>query len=61
MNRPQQRRKLWLPLLTQASHAAEMAATGAEFVVLPHAFAVHLPHAPSIDIVRFRKSRNYRE
>ena len=39
----------------------EMAATGAEFVVLPQAFAVHMPHAPSGDIVRYRSSKKYRE
>ena len=45
----------------QVSHAMELAATGAELVVLPQAFVVHLPHAPSHDIVRFRSSRMYRE
>ena len=47
--------------IEQVSHAMELAATGAEFVVLPQAFAVHMPHAPSGDIVRFRGSKRYRE
>ena len=45
----------------QVSHAMELAAMGAEFIVLPQAFAVHMPHAPSGDIVHFRSSKRYRE
>ena len=47
--------------IEQVSHAMELAATGAELVVLPQAFMVHMPHAPSHDIVRFRSSKRYRE
>lgn len=31
-----------------------------EFLVLPDAFAIHLPHAPSLDISRFRSNPTYR-
>ena len=31
-----------------------------EFVVLPNAFMIHMPHAPSFDIVKFRSSSLYR-
>lgn len=31
-----------------------------EFLVLPEAFSIHLPHAPSLDISRFRSSPTYR-
>lgn len=29
--------------------------------MLPEAFAIHLPHAPSLDISRFRSSPTYRD
>lgn len=32
-----------------------------EFLVLPEAFAIHLPHTPSLDISRFRSSSAYRD
>lgn len=32
-----------------------------EFLVLPEAFSIHLPHAPSLDISRFRSSPTYRD
>lgn len=47
-----------LPL--QVSHAMELHAQGYVFTVLPNAFVVHLPHAPSLDIARFRSSKKYR-
>ena len=31
-----------------------------EFVVLPSAFVVHMPHSPSFDIFKFRSSSLYR-
>lgn len=34
---------------------------GYELVVLPNAFIIHMPHAPSFDISKFRSSENYRE
>ena len=32
-----------------------------EMVVVPDVFMVHQPHSPSMDLVRFRKDRTYRE
>ncbi|XP_005252844.1 xylosyl- and glucuronyltransferase LARGE2 isoform X16 [Homo sapiens] len=32
-----------------------------ELLVLPEAFTIHLPHAPSLDISRFRSSPTYRD
>ncbi|XP_026970678.1 xylosyl- and glucuronyltransferase LARGE2 isoform X6 [Sagmatias obliquidens] len=32
-----------------------------ELLVLPEAFVIHLPHAPSLDISRFRSSPTYRD
>jgi len=31
------------------------------FVVVPNAFIIHQPHAPSLDIARYRASATYRE
>ncbi len=39
----------------------ELSAQEYEFVVLPNVFAVHMPHAPSLDIARFRSSDQYRK
>lgn len=44
----------------KVSHIMELEAIGYEFVVLPQAFIVHMPHAPSRDIARFRASPQYR-
>lgn len=41
----------------EVSHALELHAQGYTFTVLPNAFVVHLPHAPSLDIARFRSSK----
>ena len=35
-------------------------AEGWEFVVLPDVFLLHLPHAPSLEITRFRADSSYR-
>ena len=32
-----------------------------ELLVLPEAFTIHLPHAPSLDITRFRSNPTYRD
>lgn len=32
-----------------------------EFLVLPNAFIIHMPHAPSFDISKFRLSSSYRD
>ncbi|XP_014666068.1 PREDICTED: glycosyltransferase-like protein LARGE1, partial [Priapulus caudatus] len=44
----------------KVAHVVELDAAGYEFVVLPNAFVVHMPHAPSFDIARFRSSAQYR-
>lgn len=31
-----------------------------ELLVLPNAFMIHMPHAPSFDISKFRQSTSYR-
>ncbi|MCL4113662.1 UNVERIFIED_CONTAM: hypothetical protein GTU68_067369 [Idotea baltica] len=42
------------------SHIMELHVIGYEFVVLPNAFIVHMPHAPSFDIAKFRTSPQYK-
>ncbi|KAM3919319.1 LOW QUALITY PROTEIN: xylosyl- and glucuronyltransferase LARGE2 [Leptodactylus fuscus] len=44
----------------KVSHIMELDAKGYDLVVLPNAFIVHMPHAPSFDISKFRSSENYR-
>ena len=44
----------------KVSHIVELDALGFEFVVLPNAFIIHMPHAPSFDIAKFRSSEAYR-
>ncbi|XP_046432242.1 LARGE xylosyl- and glucuronyltransferase 2-like isoform X2 [Neodiprion fabricii] len=44
----------------KVSHIAHLAAMGYRFVVLPDAFVIHRPHAPSFDIVKFRQDSLYR-
>lgn len=38
----------------------ELHMIGYDFVVLPNAFIVHMPHAPSFDIAKFRTSPQYK-
>ncbi len=38
----------------------ELEARGTEFIVLPNAFVIHMPHAPSLDIAKYRSSDLYR-
>ncbi|CAG0883631.1 unnamed protein product [Darwinula stevensoni] len=45
----------------KVSHIMELEAQGYEFDVLPNAFIIHMPHAPSLDIARFRSSAQYRK
>ncbi|KAK7099228.1 xylosyl- and glucuronyltransferase LARGE2s-like [Littorina saxatilis] len=45
----------------KVSHIMELDAQGFEFVVLPNAFIIHMPHAPSFDIAKFRSSSVYRK
>ncbi|CAH1786754.1 unnamed protein product [Owenia fusiformis] len=44
----------------KVSHIMELDAQGYEFTVLPNAFMIHMPHAPSFDIAKFRASKIYR-
>ncbi|KAI1301775.1 LARGE xylosyl- and glucuronyltransferase 2 [Halotydeus destructor] len=45
----------------KVSHIMELYAQGYEFIVLPNAFIIHMPHAPSFDIAKFRSSSVYRK
>ncbi|XP_077994436.1 xylosyl- and glucuronyltransferase LARGE2s-like [Glandiceps talaboti] len=45
----------------KVAHIMELDAQGYEFIVLPNAFMIHMPHAPSFDIAKFRASEQYRE
>lgn len=45
----------------KVSHIMELHHAGYEFVVLPDAFIIHLPHTPSLDISQFRSSALYRD
>lgn len=38
----------------------ELAANDYEWFVLPNVFIIHMPHAASFDITRFRSSKIYR-
>ncbi|XP_063384625.1 xylosyl- and glucuronyltransferase LARGE2s-like isoform X2 [Cydia fagiglandana] len=44
----------------KVSHSVELRALGYKVVVLPGAFVVHTPHAPSPAITAFRTSKEYR-
>ena len=44
----------------KVSHTMRLDAEGWEFVVLPDVFLLHLPHAPSLEITRFRADSSYR-
>ena len=45
----------------KVSHIMHLHAIGYQFIVLPNAFIVHMPHAPSFDIAKFRSSSIYRK
>ena len=45
----------------KVSHIMELDAQGYDFIVLPDAFIIHTPHAPSMDIVKYRISKQYRD
>ncbi|CAG2161830.1 unnamed protein product [Oppiella nova] len=45
----------------KVSHIMELYAQGFELIVLPNAFIVHMPHAPSFDIAKYRSSSSYRK
>nr|XP_008192494.1 PREDICTED: glycosyltransferase-like protein LARGE2 [Tribolium castaneum] len=44
----------------KVSHIMELEAQGYQWIVLPNAFIIHKPHAPSYDIAKFRTSPVYR-
>ncbi|XP_044870836.1 LARGE xylosyl- and glucuronyltransferase 2 isoform X2 [Mauremys mutica] len=45
----------------KVSHIMELDAQEYELLVLPNAFMIHMPHAPSFDISKFRLSAGYRD
>uniref|UniRef100_A0A452HVP2 Uncharacterized protein n=1 Tax=Gopherus agassizii TaxID=38772 RepID=A0A452HVP2_9SAUR len=45
----------------KVSHIMELDAQEYELLVLPNAFMIHMPHAPSFDISKFRVSAGYRD
>ncbi|XP_038556893.1 LARGE xylosyl- and glucuronyltransferase 2 [Micropterus salmoides] len=44
----------------KVSHIMELDAQEYDLMVLPNAFMIHMPHAPSFDISKFRSSSSYR-
>ncbi|XP_055755101.1 xylosyl- and glucuronyltransferase LARGE2s-like [Salvelinus fontinalis] len=44
----------------KVSHIMELDAQEYDLMVLPNAFMIHMPHAPSFDISKFRSSPGYR-
>jgi len=44
----------------KVSHIMELSYQGYSFIVLPEAYMIHLPHAPSADVAAFRQSKSYR-
>ncbi|TWW65079.1 LARGE xylosyl- and glucuronyltransferase 1 [Takifugu flavidus] len=44
----------------KVAHIMELDAQEFEFVVLPNAYMIHMPHAPSFDITKFRSNKQYR-
>ncbi|XP_053478680.1 xylosyl- and glucuronyltransferase LARGE2s [Ictalurus furcatus] len=44
----------------KVSHIMELDALEYDLMVLPNAFMIHMPHAPSFDISKFRSSPSYR-
>ncbi|XP_029000295.1 xylosyl- and glucuronyltransferase LARGE2s isoform X1 [Betta splendens] len=44
----------------KVSHIMELDAQEYDLMVLPNAFVIHMPHAPSFDISKFRSSSSYR-
>lgn len=45
----------------KVAHIMELHAQEYEFIVLPNAYIIHMPHAPSFDIAKFRSSPQYRK
>lgn len=44
----------------KVSHIMDLDAQSYDFIVLPNAFIIHMPHTPSFDIAKFRSSQQYR-
>uniref|UniRef100_A0A8W4FDA2 LARGE xylosyl- and glucuronyltransferase 1 n=1 Tax=Sus scrofa TaxID=9823 RepID=A0A8W4FDA2_PIG len=44
----------------KVAHIMELDAQEYEFIVLPNAYMIHMPHAPSFDITKFRSNKQYR-
>uniref|UniRef100_A0A8C2E4R4 LARGE xylosyl- and glucuronyltransferase 2 n=1 Tax=Cyprinus carpio TaxID=7962 RepID=A0A8C2E4R4_CYPCA len=44
----------------KVSHIMDLDAQEYDLIVLPNAFMIHMPHAPSFDISKFRSSPSYR-
>uniref|UniRef100_A0AAQ4NVL0 LARGE xylosyl- and glucuronyltransferase 1 n=1 Tax=Gasterosteus aculeatus aculeatus TaxID=481459 RepID=A0AAQ4NVL0_GASAC len=44
----------------KVAHIMELDAQEYDFVVLPNAYMIHMPHAPSFDITKFRSNKQYR-
>ena len=44
----------------KVSYIMELVAAGFDFWALPSVFVIHMPHAPSLDIAKFRSSKTYR-
>ncbi|CAK8685218.1 unnamed protein product [Clavelina lepadiformis] len=45
----------------KVSHIIELDAAGFTFNVMPFGFMIHLPHSPSIDLVKYRSQLSYRK
>lgn len=45
----------------KVSHIMQLHAQKYRFIVLPNAFIIHMPHAPSFDIAKYRSSGSYRK
>nr|XP_045370549.1 LARGE xylosyl- and glucuronyltransferase 1 [Camelus bactrianus] len=44
----------------KVAHIMDAGAQEYEFIVLPNAYMIHMPHAPSFDITKFRSNKQYR-
>ncbi|XP_011893409.1 PREDICTED: glycosyltransferase-like protein LARGE1 isoform X3 [Cercocebus atys] len=44
----------------KVAHIMELDVQEYEFIVLPNAYMIHMPHAPSFDITKFRSNKQYR-
>lgn len=49
-----------VPRVLASAQAALVSFQEYEFIVLPNAYMIHMPHAPSFDITKFRSNKQYR-